>query len=125
MHEQAHVSFPLVQPSRHVATTGMLTTQFTPQTDLEKAIDEIQKCSICHSANIVCLFRSIFRTDLASNLNEDKILKDEWLAQRDLDPEELAQREAELMKMKHLMFYKERKLKVLLLATCSPHQQNC
>lgn len=50
---------------------------------------------------------------LEAPLTEEKILKDEWLEERELDPEELAAREAELMKMKHLLFYKERKMKAL------------
>lgn len=44
-------------------------------------------------------------------MTEESILRDEWLAQRDMEPSEIAAREAELMRMKHLMFYKERKFK--------------
>lgn len=91
MREQAHVSFPVTQPSKHVATAGALVAAFRAETDMEKEISALLS---------------------EQQLTEKKILEDEWLAMRELDPAEAAAREAELQRMKHLLFYKERKMKV-------------
>ena len=80
----------LAQDRPKVNTIQSLVTNFEPTTDLEKEINMVL---------------------ISSELGENEIEKreQEYLESKDLDPVEIAQRQAELAKVKSLLFYEQMK----------------
>ncbi|XP_049850396.1 uncharacterized protein LOC126322576 [Schistocerca gregaria] len=90
MRRADHLSFPLESdlPKQKRVTCSTLATDFAPSTELEKAIQNILELS---------------------GIDEGRLKKEEELATRKLDPEELRLRQARLIKMRSLLYYQEQK----------------
>eukprot|EP01125_Pyxidicula_operculata_P005252 TRINITY_DN1893_c5_g1_i1.p1 TRINITY_DN1893_c5_g1~~TRINITY_DN1893_c5_g1_i1.p1 ORF type:complete len:910 (-),score=342.99 TRINITY_DN1893_c5_g1_i1:21-2588(-) len=89
MLEAPHLSFPLDQPTTPKRSAAEMASTFKPSTDLEKQIAGVLN---------------------QSGLTEDKVIEAEQLAERKMTMKEIRDKEAQLAKMRHLMFYKEKKL---------------
>ncbi|GJJ15677.1 hypothetical protein Clacol_009955 [Clathrus columnatus] len=86
-----HLTFPLQAPQKLSASNAGLAAKFKPTTEMENAVDKLLR---------------------AANLREDSdITKTEELKLNHLSVEEVAQRRAELRKMRDLMFRAEIKAK--------------
>jgi U3 small nucleolar RNA-associated protein 14 len=88
--EKEQLSFPLKEPGRHHVTSSSLVDSFKPRTSLEDEIARIVK---------------------AAGADEDTLRKTEELELRKLDVGEVQKRQAELAKMRSLLFHAEIKAK--------------
>ena len=88
--EKEQLSFPLKEPGRHHVTSASLVDKFTPRTSLEEEITRIVK---------------------AAGADEDTLRKTEEMELRKLDVNEVKARQAELAKMRSLLFHAEIKAK--------------
>lgn len=89
LREAEHLSFPLQKPAQPPAPSNAgLTASFTPSTDMEK--------------DVAALLAS-------GGLTEKQIAEQEGLAMKNMDPAEVQARQAELRRMRELMFRMEQK----------------
>ena len=88
--EKEQLSFPLKEAGRHHITAASLVDKFTPSTSLEEEISRIVK---------------------AAGADEDTLRKGEEMELRKLDVGEVQERQAELAKMRSLLFHAEIKAK--------------
>ena len=87
--EADHLSFPLQPPAQPPAPSNAgLTASFAPTTDMEKSV-----ASLLHEGG----------------LSEKQVAEQEELVLRDMDPAEAGKRQAELRRMRELMFRAEQK----------------
>ena len=87
--EADHLSFPLQPPAQPPAPSNAgLTASFAPTTDMEKSV-----ASLLHEGG----------------LSEKQVAEQEGLVLRDMDPAEAGKRQAELRRMRELMFRAEQK----------------
>ena len=87
--EADHLSFPLQPPVQPPAPSNAgLTASFAPTTDMEKSV-----ASLLHEGG----------------LSEKQVAEQEELVLRDMDPAEAGKRQAELRRMRELMFRAEQK----------------
>lgn len=88
--EKEQLSFPLKEPGRHHVTSASLVDKFTPRTSLEEEIARIVQ---------------------AAGADESTLRKTEEMELRKLDVGEVKERQAELAKMRSLLFHSEIKAK--------------
>jgi len=88
--EKEQLSFPLKEAGRYNVTAASLVDKFTPRTSLEEEISRIVK---------------------AAGADEDTLRKGEEMELRKLDVGEVQERQAELAKMRSLLFHAEIKAK--------------
>jgi U3 small nucleolar RNA-associated protein 14 len=88
--EKEQLSFPLKEPGRHNVTSASLVDKFKPRTSLEEDIARIVK---------------------AAGADEETLRKTEEMELRKLDVNEVKARQAELAKMRSLLFHAEIKAK--------------
>eukprot|EP00698_Gefionella_okellyi_P023065 TRINITY_DN7750_c0_g1_i1.p1 TRINITY_DN7750_c0_g1~~TRINITY_DN7750_c0_g1_i1.p1 ORF type:complete len:653 (+),score=191.32 TRINITY_DN7750_c0_g1_i1:64-2022(+) len=85
-----HLSFPLNAPPKRNVTVASMTATAESVTEMEKQIQEVLK---------------------ASNMAEPQVVEAEQLQFNKLDPDQLKEKQAQLSKVKALMFYAEIKSK--------------
>lgn len=88
--EAEHLSFPLQQTKEAAPSNAALTANFAPSNEFENTIAGLLQ---------------------AGGMTEKQLAQQEDLAMKDLSPEEVAQRRAELRRMRELMFRAEQKAK--------------